>query len=155
MTGREASGAGVGVSREEITADSPYTLPGFFAALEAGRLVAGRCLDCGQSLLPPRPACYACGGREIRLETQPKTGTVYSYTEVRHPAPSFPVDPPFTVGIIELDSGVRLTGRIAEPYEDIEIGTDVELLVREMNEREINYALAHEEEWPIHLFERA
>lgn len=153
MSGRDGASADVGVARADLTAESPFTLPGFFAALHEGRLIAGRCRGCGQGLLPPRPACYDCGSREIELEQQPETGTVYTYTEVRHPSPTFPIEPPFTVGIVELDSGVRLTGRFTDPYEAIEIGTDVEWSVRDMSDREKEYALEHEKDWPIHLFE--
>lgn len=153
MTERDRSLDELRPAPEDITAESPFTLPGFFAALESGQLIAGRCLECSEYLLPPRPACYRCGSRKIQLQPQPETGTVYSYTEVRYPTPSFPVEAPFTVGIVELDSGARMTGRIADPYEEIEIGTDVALSVREPTDPEKQYALEHEKDWPIHLFE--
>lgn len=153
MSNRDGASAHVGVARDDLTAESPFTLPGFFAALAEGRLIAGRCRDCGEGLLPPRPACYQCGSREIELEQQPETGTVYTYTEVRHPSQSFPVEPPFAVGIVELDSGIRLTGRFIDPYETIEIGSSVQWCVRDLSEVERQYALEHEKDWPIHLFE--
>ena len=53
---------------------SPFTLPGFFDALAGGRLLAAACVDCGTRLVPPRPACYDCGGRDLRIERHPETG---------------------------------------------------------------------------------
>ncbi|PSQ59460.1 MAG: hypothetical protein BRD23_04380, partial [Halobacteriales archaeon SW_9_67_25] len=60
MTDRETTQTGP-LAPEEITADSPFTLPGFFDALGDGHLLAARCTDCGTHLVPPRPACYECG----------------------------------------------------------------------------------------------
>ena len=140
-------------SPDEVTADSPFTLPGFFSALADERLLGAVCDDCGTVLVPPRPACYACGSREVYVEEQPRAGEVVSYTAVHTPPPAFAEDAPYTVAIVELDSGARLTGRVEAPYDDVEIGTPVRLTVREPTEREKEAALSHEEEWPLHVFE--
>lgn len=138
---------------DEVTSDSPFTLPGFFSALSDGRLLGAVCDDCGTVLLPPRPACYACGSRDVYVEEQPRTGEVVSYTAVHTPPPAFAEEAPYTVAIVELDSGGQLTGRVDAPYDDVEIGATVELTVREPTAREREAALAHEEEWPLHVFE--
>ena len=142
-------------SPEELTSDSPFTLPGFFAALEEGRLLAAACEVCGTRLVPPRPGCYDCGSRDLRIERQPETGEVVSYTEVRTAPPALADRAPYTIAIVELDSGARLTGRLTIPYADTEIGIPVELSIRapEADEREM--ALDHEHEWPIHEFDPA
>lgn len=141
------------VRSEELTAESPFTVPGFFAALSDGRLLGGRCNGCDTVLLPPRPACYACGSREIGIEELEKRGEIVTYTEVRRPAPAFEADAPLTIAIVELISDTRLTGRVDAAYEDVEIGTLVELTVRELTEKEREFALDHETEWPLHVFE--
>ncbi|MFC6988918.1 Zn-ribbon domain-containing OB-fold protein [Haloplanus sp. GCM10025708] len=137
---------------EELTPDSPFTLPGFFDALSDGRLVAAVC-SCGEVLVPPRTACYACGGRDLELEDQPRTGEIYSYTEVRTAPPAFEDDAPYTVAVVELDSGARLLGRVDADYDAVAIGDDVELRVRDPTEAEREIALSHEQDWPIHVFE--
>jgi uncharacterized OB-fold protein len=141
------------VTPEELTAESPFTLPGFFAALAERRLLGGRCTECDTVLIPPRPACYACGSREIGIEELSKTGEIVTYTEVARPAPAFEADAPLTIAIVELDSGARLTGRVAADYDAVEIGTGVSLTVRDLTEKEREFALDHEEEWPLHVFE--
>jgi uncharacterized OB-fold protein len=141
------------LSPDDITADSPFTLPGFFDALEEDQLLGGICENCDTVLIPPRLACYACGSRTIRIEEQPHDGTVVTYTEVRTPPPAFANDAPYTIAIIELVSGGRLTGRVDAPYEECEIGTTVELTVREPTAAEREAALSHETDWPIHVFE--
>ena len=140
-------------SPADVTPESPYTLPGFFAALADGDLLGVRCLDCGTSLVPPRPACYACGSRDVRIEAQPRTGTVVSYTEVRRPVPALAEDAPYTVAVVELDSGARLTGRLDLAYEDTGIGLPVRLTVREPTAGQRAIARDHEADWPSHVFE--
>jgi uncharacterized OB-fold protein len=141
------------MSRElALDADSPLTLPGFFDALADGELLGGVCADCGQVLLPPRPACYGCGSRSIDVEAQPRTGRVYTYTEVHAPPPALEDDAPYTIAVVELDSGGRLTGRVEAPYDAIGIDDRVELRVREPTEGERSIALEHELERPMHVF---
>lgn len=134
-------------------ADSPLSLPGFFEALADGEFPGGVCADCGEVLLPPRPACYACGSRDIDIEEQPREGQVYTYTEVHTPPEPFEAEAPYTIAVVELATGGRLTGRLDADYADVEIGDPVELRVREPTDAERNAALEYEAEWPIHVFE--
>ncbi|MBB6645612.1 Zn-ribbon domain-containing OB-fold protein [Halobellus ruber] len=140
---------------DDITADSPFTLPGFFDALAEGRLVAARCTECGTHLLPPRPACYGCGSRAVTLADQPRTGEVVSYTSVTKPPSAFEELAPITVAVVELDSSARLTGRVDAPLEDLAIGDRVELQVRDPRAAGIDpdFDLSYESEWPVHVFE--
>ncbi|MFC6942326.1 Zn-ribbon domain-containing OB-fold protein [Salinirubellus sp. GCM10025818] len=138
---------------EEITSDSPFTLPGFFDALSEGRLLGAVCSDCGKTLVPPRPACYACGSRSLSVEDQPRTGHVVSYTAVHTPPPAFADEAPYTIAVVELDSGARLTGRLDADYEDVAIDDPVELTVREPDEALRERSLSYETEWPLHVFE--
>lgn len=138
---------------DRLTADDPLTLPGFFDALADGDLLGGVCADCGEVLLPPRPACYACGSREVAVERQPRRGHVYSYTAVHTPPPAFADDAPYTVAVVELESGGRLTGRLEADYDDVAIDDPVELVVREPTDQERDVALEYETDWPIHVFE--
>lgn len=135
----------------ELTVDNPLTLPGFFSRLQAGDLVAGVCQDCSTRLLPPRPYCYACGSGRVKPEAQPLTGTIYSFTEVVRPPDGFTSDAPYTLAVVELDSGARLTGRVDAPYEDVRIDHSVRVRIRDAPGGET--ALPYEESWPLPLFE--
>lgn len=138
---------------DRLDVDSPLTLPGFFSALADGDLLAGVCADCGEVLLPPRPACYGCGSRNVDIEPQPKTGEIYSYTAVHTPPPALEDDAPYTIAVVELDSGGRLTGRVDANYDAVGIGDPVELGTRALTDEERSLALEHELEWPLHVFE--
>jgi len=138
-----------------LTAESPFTLPGFFDALADERLLAARCTDCDALLVPPRPACYECGGRAMTTEEQPHTGEVVTYTEVYRPPPAFADLAPITIATVELESGARLTGRVTEDYDDVSIGMPVELDVRPPEDLLVETPLKQEQDWPLHVFEPA
>jgi len=140
---------------EDITAESPFTLPGFFEALAEGRVVAARCTECETQMLPPRPACYACGSRAVTLSDQPRTGEVISYTSVNRPPSAFEHLAPITVAVVELDSSARLTGRVAASLDEVTIGDRVELRVCDPEDVGIDpgFDLSYEMEWPVHVFD--
>jgi uncharacterized OB-fold protein len=140
-------------SDDRLDADSPLTLPGFFSALADGDLLGGVCADCGEVLLPPRPACYNCGSRNVDVEVQPETGAIFSYTAVHTPPPALEANAPYTIAVVELDSGGRLTGRVDADYDAVEIGDRVELRIRALTDEERSLALDHELEWPLHVFD--
>ncbi|MDG5758569.1 Zn-ribbon domain-containing OB-fold protein [Natronococcus sp. A-GB1] len=137
----------------DLDAADPRTLPGFFDALADGELLGGVCADCGQVLLPPRPACYGCGSRAVDVEPRSREGQVFSYTEVHTPPPAFEADAPYTVAVVELADGGRLLGRVAADYADVAIGASVELTVHEPTAAEREVALDYETDWPVHIFE--
>ena len=137
----------------DVTADSPFTLPGFFDALAEGTLYGAVCEACENAMVPPRPACYACGSREVVAAEQPRSGNVVSYTEVRTAPPAFADRAPYSVAVVELDSGARLTGRVDADYDDVAIDAPVRLVVRDPTDEERAAALSYEADWPVHVFE--
>lgn len=140
---------------EDLDATSPFTLPGFFTSLAEERLLGSTCADCGEIHVPPRPTCPDCGSRDVVAEEQPRTGTVVSYTEVRVPPETFAAEAPYTVAVVELDSGARLTGRVDAPYGDVGIDDRVSLAVREPTPGLREASLDIEADWPLHIFEPA
>lgn len=140
------------MSDESLSVEDPRTLPGFFDALAEGQLLGGVCA-CGETLIPPRPACYACGSRDVVVERLSREGEVVSYTEVRTPPPAFEAEAPYTIAIVELADGGRLTGRVDADYDAVDIGVPVELTVREPTPGAREAALSYETEWPLHVFE--
>jgi uncharacterized protein len=94
------------------------TRPFWDAALE-DRLVASKCTECGTFLLPPQPRCFNCQGTVFEWEDLPGTGTIYSFTVVRHPlAPHLAQAVPYVSGVIELDgtqgAGARMIANIVD-----------------------------------------
>jgi uncharacterized OB-fold protein len=106
----------------------------FWEAAAEERLVAPRCTNCGTFRLPPPPICFVCQHREVEWVELPGTGTVYSFTVVRHPlARMLNEVVPYASGIIELDgtqgAGARMIANIVECDVDaLRIGDRVEIV---------------------------
>jgi uncharacterized protein len=119
------------VSMKESFADE-RTKPFWTAAVE-GRLSAPRCDRCGTVVLPPKPYCFECLGQSFTWIDLPGTGTIYTFTVVRHPLHAGLQDVvPYVSGIIELDgtqgAGARLMGNIVGCDPDaVRIGDRVEV----------------------------
>ena len=89
----------------------PLTSP-FWEATSDHRLVIQRCDGCGAHQFPPRPYCLHCLGPVAWVEAS-GSGTLYSKTTIRIPIGG-DVEPPYAVGLVELDEGPRLLGRVVE-----------------------------------------
>lgn len=88
----------------------PLTAP-FWEAAGRHELVLQHCGDCGHWQFYPRPFCLACLSDNVGWQPASGTGTVYSQTTVHiQIAPEF--TPPYTVAVVELDEGPRMTATI-------------------------------------------
>jgi hypothetical protein len=109
------------------------TQPFWTAALE-GRLLSSRCTTCGTFVMPPQPFCFNCQGSTFEWVELPGTGTIYTFTVVRHPlAPHLSEVVPYVSGVIELDgtqgAGARMIANIVDcDPETVRIGDRVRVL---------------------------
>jgi uncharacterized OB-fold protein len=121
------------------TGASDLTQP-FWDAAKENRLVCARCTGCGTFRLPPAPFCFVCQQREVEWVELPGTGTVYSFTVVRHPlAKMLQPAVPYAAGVIELDgtqgAGARMVCNIVDVDVDaLRIGDAVEIVWEHVNE---------------------
>jgi uncharacterized OB-fold protein len=85
----------------------------FWAAAAAGRLIVEQCTACGAQSHPPRGACRACRGREMRSAEITGPGTVYSLT-VNYQRWMPQLEVPFAIVLVEFPGhrGVRVAGRL-------------------------------------------
>jgi uncharacterized OB-fold protein len=109
-----------------LTETSPETA-GYWAGVERGELVIKRCTQCGDHLYPRRIFCPRCGNDGLEWVPASGKGVVYSYSTIyRAPDRSLPV--PYTNGIVALEEGVYLFGRLTgKPDEEFAIGDSVEV----------------------------
>ncbi len=80
----------------------------FWDALVDGRFLVTRCAACDRHSFPPKPICPYCWTDAILWEEQATSGKIYSWTRVHAGPAIFEADLPYSIGIIDLDSGVRL-----------------------------------------------
>ncbi len=105
----------------------------FWDAAAKGQLIAPQCGTCGTFVLPPQPFCFTCQSQAFAWVDLPGTGTIYTFTVVRHPlAPHLADVVPYVSGVIELDgtqgAGARLLLNITDADPDtVKIGDKVEI----------------------------
>ena len=137
--------------------DAQAQLPaidGWFTVDDDGvvHLIAGKCTQCATYVFPPRENnCPnpACSGENLEQVPLSRRGTLWSYTENRYPPPApYPAaDPfvPFAIAAVELaDEQMVVMGQVADGYgvDDIEVGSEVELVVEELfSDEESSYVV--------------
>jgi uncharacterized protein len=104
----------------------PYDWP--LVRKEPPALIGEKCSDCGKLNFPPTPICTACLSGNVRELAFGEKGSLYSHTIVRVPMPGF--DPPYAIGYVDIEGGVRLFTRILD-WQDcrLESGVGMELVV--------------------------
>ena len=91
-------------------------------------LKGSKCLDCNRILFPARSRCPECLSSNINEIPLGKKGSLYSYTTVYIPSKNF--EPPYTVGYVELEEGVRIFGQIdIEEDQALQIGLPMKVSV--------------------------
>lgn len=94
--------------------------------LEAAPTIAAlRCNDCGALDLGPRELCSACSSADLRAHDVPGEGILASWTVIRRAPTRFRGEAPYAVAIVDLSSGLRITGRLSVVPDAFAAGTPV------------------------------
>lgn len=92
---------------------SNLIVEGFRAGLTRGELLVQKCNDCGGLNMYPRHACPHCQSIALGWQKSAGQGVLHSFTVLRAGAPEgFENDLPYAVGVVKLDEGVQLLGRL-------------------------------------------
>ncbi|MBE3116099.1 Zn-ribbon domain-containing OB-fold protein [Candidatus Bathyarchaeota archaeon] len=101
----------------------PFTIEQFYKFLQQSKLMAGKCLKCGKIHLPPRPLCDNCYSTEFQWVEISGKGKLLTYSVINVAPPQFQSLTPYTVGIIELEGGLKIPGMIQNlKQEQLKIG---------------------------------
>ena len=73
-------------------------------------LVGHKCTDCGRKSFPPWELCPYCSSDNVENVFLSGEATVLAASTTRAPVP--PYNPPFTLGIVDIDAEIRTIGRI-------------------------------------------
>ena len=84
---------------------------------EAGHVIVTRCVRCATADGSALVRCRKCGSEEIEQVDMTGRGRLVSWTVVRRPSGPFAHRDTFAVALVELDSGLRITGNL-EGWED-------------------------------------
>ena len=102
--------------------------PGLLAVDGRGQLhlQGSICGDCHEVSLGATDICGNCGGEEMQATHLSDSGTLWTYTVVRHrpPAGYLGAQPfePFALGMIELPEGIRVMAPLVANLDEIAIG---------------------------------
>jgi len=99
-------------------------------------LIGTKCTRCGEIYFPKRVMCPECR-RKGQLENIKFSGKgkIHTYSIIHTPTEEFKSLSPYTVAIIELEEGAKITSQIVDCQKnDIQIGDDVELVLRKIKE---------------------
>jgi uncharacterized OB-fold protein len=112
-----------------MSQQASFTIEQFYKNISQGKLMGGKCKRCGAVHLPPRPVCIKCFSKEFEWVEIPPNGKLLTYTII-HVAPTqFQSMAPYTVGIIQLDNGLKIPGIIRDAAaEEIKIGMNLKVI---------------------------
>ncbi len=94
--------------------------------------MGSKCSKCSALALPPRPICVSCFGHQMEWIEFKGSGKLVAFTDIVVAPPAmakegFGRNNPYVVGVIELEEGARIVGRIigvdAKKPETIRVGT--------------------------------
>jgi uncharacterized protein len=99
----------------------------FFRAAAEGRLVVQRCDFCNALRWPPLAGCPECRHRDTTWVGVAPHGTVWSVV-VYHRAfqPALKDEIPYAVGVIQLDDGPHMVGRLVPAETAVVVGDRVD-----------------------------
>ncbi len=111
-----------------MSTQPPFTIEQFYKFLSEGKLMAGKCQKCGKLFLPPRPMCTNCYSQDFSwLEISGK-GKLLTYTVIHIAPTQFQALAPYTVGIVQLENGLKLPGMISGVAEaELKVGMELTL----------------------------
>lgn len=92
---------------------SAFTQP-FWDGLRQGHWQTTCCGQCGRQTFPPKPVCPHCWSTDVRWSELSTRGTLYSWTRVHAAPTAFAGEAPYAVGIVDLDTGIRLACRLVD-----------------------------------------
>lgn len=71
-----------------------------------------KCSECGALDAGPREICPVCHAPALQLGQVPGAGALLSWTIIRRPPAAFRSEGSYAVAVVDLDAGVKVTGRL-------------------------------------------
>lgn len=88
------------------------TIKTYLDGLKNGKILGSECKKCGTVYFPLRPICPYCGSTDLDIIESKGEGILKSFTIIYVAPPKLSSIAPYVVGIVKLDEGPSLMGRI-------------------------------------------
>jgi len=86
-----------------------------------------KCSACGALDAGPREICPACHAPALQPGKVAGSGALLSWTVIRRPPAAFRAEGTYAVAVVELDAGVKVTGRLEAADDSSQLGARVVL----------------------------
>jgi uncharacterized OB-fold protein len=93
----------------------------------AGLVDVLKCANCGALDAGPREICPVCHEAALQRHQVPGDGKLLTWTVIRRPPAAFRAEGAYAVAVVQLDAGVKVTGRLESPTETTTSGARVAL----------------------------
>lgn len=94
-------------------------------------IIGSMCKECSALFFPVRRRCTKCESNELEDYKFKGTGEIYAHSTIYYPPAGFEKQVPYSVAIVKLDEGPKITAQIVE-FENIEIGMKVQSCIRKV-----------------------
>lgn len=131
-----------------MTEQRDFTADSFYKFISEKKLMASKCKKCQAMYLPPHPICIKCYGTDMEWVELKGTGKLAAFTAISV-GPTCTIaeghdrNNPYLVGIVKMDEGPKICGRIhgidPKKPEQIKVGTPVRIEFRETKEGRRTY----------------
>lgn len=106
----------------------------FWEGLENGVFETTQCEGCGKVSFPPVKDCPRCGSQRYRFYELSGRGVLYSRTMVRMTPTSLIPLAPLSLGIVDLEEGVRVACALLDRKTPLKIGQQVQISTMKFND---------------------
>jgi uncharacterized OB-fold protein len=92
------------------------------------QIVVYECPKCSWEDFHAAVTCPRCHAKVLK-SVFAGLGKLATFTVIRHPPKGFEAEAPYIVGLVDIDNGTRVIGRISADPDEIEIGSAVAIAV--------------------------
>ncbi len=112
------------------------TAPRFWRKInQRYRLVGTECRTCDTAFFPPRDLCPECRREsDIAEKAFSGEGEVVTKTVVHDAISDYDAETPYTLAVVELDEGARITAQVVEGDGEVDVGDRVEACFRRVRD---------------------
>ena len=111
-----------------MSEERSFTVSNFYRFASEKRLMAAKCSECGNIILPPKPMCTKCLSTKLKWIELEGSAKLLSYTVIHVAPEQFQSLTPYSVGIVEFKSGLRLPGMICDVTpEALRVGMELKI----------------------------
>ena len=95
----------------------------FITCLEQGKIMATRCVKCGDSYFPPKVDCPRCLTSDVEWFEVRGTGKLSTYSVVNYGPTGFENETPYVLALVQFED-IKIFGRLSKDISgsDIKVG---------------------------------